>query len=172
LKPSNIFLDANGDVKIGDFGLATNVLFMDINTHTYQSYDYVPAHDESLTAGIGTALYVSPEISANSHLLSRYNAKVDIYSLGIIFFEICYKFSTEMERRMIIMDLRREEVLFPKDFPRDKLKNEEAIIRWCLNHNPKDRPTSMELLRSEYLPPKMEDEYIQESVRTIGKWNE
>src|SRR6185369_14028695 len=145
LKPSNIFLDANGDVKIGDFGLATtNAPLIDITApqvQNYQSYEYAPAQDESLTAGVGTALYVSPEIAANSHNLSRYNAKVDIYSLGIIFFEICYNFSTEMERRMTIMDLRKTEVVFPKEFPCEKLKNQEAIIRWCLQHNPKDRPT-------------------------------
>ncbi len=37
------------------------------------------------------------------------------------------------------------------------------MIRWLLNHNPHDRPSTKRLLQDpELLPPKMEDEELQE----------
>jgi translation initiation factor 2-alpha kinase 4 len=40
-----------------------------------------------------------------------------------------------------------------------------------ISPQPKDRPNSFELLRSDDLPPKLEDEYIKECVRTIANPN-
>ena len=43
--------------------------------------------------------------------------KVDLYSLGIIFFEMCYRpLQTYMERVQIIGNLRLSEIKFPEDF--------------------------------------------------------
>lgn len=40
-----------------------------------------------------------------------------MYSLGIIFFELCHPpFTTAMERQKVIQELRRPEVIFPKSF--------------------------------------------------------
>ncbi|CAG8527185.1 5428_t:CDS:10, partial [Acaulospora morrowiae] len=173
LKPSNIFLDANGDVKIGDFGLATTSdAFFDPGSFRIPNLDRMGSREDSLTRDIGTTLYVAPEVASGNALIgAHYNHKVDIYSLGIIFFEICYKFSTEMERRMIIVDLRKSEIVFPKDFPIDKMVNQAHIIRWCLQHNYKNRPTSQELLKSEWLPAKVQDEYMEECIRSMANPN-
>ncbi|KAL1916270.1 uncharacterized protein VTP21DRAFT_5887 [Calcarisporiella thermophila] len=170
LKPSNIFLDANGDVKIGDFGLATSSQqLVEANLSRTLSFEKF-SHDEAMTTDVGTTFYVAPEMLDRMSLGTKYNQKVDIYSLGIIFFEICYKFSTGMERAMTLRDLRKPEILFPREFPQ-KMTEQATIIRWCLNHVPKNRPTSLELLQSEHLPPKMEDEYIQECLRTLANPN-
>ena len=45
--------------------------------------------------GVGTPIYCSPE---QETVGLRYDMKVDMYSLGIIFFEMCNKFNTGMER--------------------------------------------------------------------------
>ena len=42
------------------------------------------------------------------------------------------------------------------------LLTQVEVIRWLLNHNPHDRPTSKQLLQSPLLPLKMEDEELQE----------
>lgn len=49
----------------------------------------------SLTVGVGTPFYCSPEqLKAGTH----YDQKVDLYSLGIILFEMCHPLTTGMER--------------------------------------------------------------------------
>ncbi|CAG8465302.1 15816_t:CDS:10 [Cetraspora pellucida] len=170
LKPSNIFLDKNGDVKIGDFGLATtndNDALFDPGTFRMSIFYRMNSREDSMTGDVGTLLYGAPEVTTNAGVGTRYNQKVDIYSLGIILFEIFYKFTTEMERRMTILNLRRPEITFPKDFPFDKMDKQAHIIRWCLHHNSKNRPTSIDLLKSEWLPAKIEDEHLQECIRTM-----
>ncbi|XP_035666927.1 serine/threonine-protein kinase Nek2-like isoform X1 [Branchiostoma floridae] len=69
LKPANVFLDANKDVKLGDFGLAR-----------------VLAHDTSFAKTfVGTPYYMSPEQMNNM----SYNEKSDIWSLGCLIYELC-----------------------------------------------------------------------------------
>ena len=53
--------------------------------------------------------------------------KVDIYSLGIIFFEMCYKpLPTGMERVQVLGQLRLKEINFPEDFDQIQLQNQVA----------------------------------------------
>ena len=81
----------------------------DSNTNT-------TAADDGLTGQIGTALYIAPEISQSSRT-SYYTQKVDMYSLGVIFFEMCYNpLQTGMERIKVLTDLRSPSVRFPPDF--------------------------------------------------------
>ncbi|RCH86413.1 hypothetical protein CU097_007390 [Rhizopus azygosporus] len=196
LKPANIFLDSNNDVKIGDFGLATsNQTLADgqifsrtasqirlfnqpgensnIST-SYTGYSTSSQHnlEESMTTGVGTTFYVSPEVMPNPTTGTtsgmRYNQKVDMFSLGVIFFEMCYQFSTGMQRAVVLNELRNGK--FPEDFPTSYI-NQKRIITMLLSPQPKDRPNSFELLRSDLLPPKLEDEYIKECVRTIANPN-
>lgn len=62
--------------------------------------------------------------------------KVDIYSLGIIFFEMCYRpFSTDMERHKTLMNLRcASRILFPDDFINKKTAQRQKVtlIRYVL----------------------------------------
>ena len=102
LKPVNIFIDSKDHVKIGDFGLATAGLINQNNvdedaTNTGDTDHDNIAVEEDLTGQIGTAMYVAPELTVGR--VSTYNQKVDLYSLGVIFFEMCYTpLATGMER--------------------------------------------------------------------------
>ncbi|KAJ1718830.1 eukaryotic translation initiation factor 2-alpha kinase, partial [Coemansia biformis] len=166
LKPVNAFLDAAGDVKIGDFGLATSS-FAQIDPH-FRHMSLDKSTEDAMTADIGTAMYVAPEVIAASSGAVRYNQKVDMYSLGIIFFELCYPVRTGMERAAVLHGLRKPEIVFPADFPEDKMQLQYQIIRRLLSHNPRQRPSSAELLESGLLPPRMEDEHIYETIRAIA----
>jgi translation initiation factor 2-alpha kinase 4 len=154
LKPVNIFLDSRDRVKIGDFGLATNTKTKRYELTTPSQSHREDAMDESKTGLIGTALYVAPEVSTGSKV--NYNEKVDIYSLGIIFFEMCYRpLPTAMERITILTGLRKKEIEVPEDFtdPSDRV-----LVDWLLNHDSSKRPTSHQLLQSEHLPSLMVEE--------------
>lgn len=56
----------------------------------------------TIIAFIGTQLYMSPEQKDGK----SYNYKVDIWSLGIIFFELLFPFQTEMERTKTLTNIR------------------------------------------------------------------
>ena len=69
LKTSNVFLDADYNVKLGDFGLAKNLL----------------ASRQNNVGMTGTPLYLSPEAIKKG--VCSY--KGDIWSLGIVLYELC-----------------------------------------------------------------------------------
>ncbi|KAJ2159991.1 eukaryotic translation initiation factor 2-alpha kinase [Coemansia sp. RSA 552] len=168
LKPVNAFLDAAGDIKIGDFGLATSSFAQIDSAGVLRNISIDRSLEDALTADVGTSTYVAPEVMSQTSSGARYNQKVDMYSLGIMFFEMCYPMRTGMERAAVLRNLRTAEIVFPKDFAQEKLPLQYQIIRRLLTHSPRARPSSAELLESDLLPPKMEDEHIQETIRTIA----
>ncbi|XP_054054237.1 eIF-2-alpha kinase GCN2 isoform X3 [Rissa tridactyla] len=165
LKPVNIFLDSDDHVKIGDFGLATDHPANAVVSKQEENHsDSFAISDPSgnLTGMVGTALYVSPEVQGSTK--STYNQKVDLFSLGIIFFEMSYHpMSTASERIFVLGQLRLPSIVFPKDFDEVKNAKQRSVITWLLNHDPAARPTAVELLKSEHLPPpQMEESELHE----------
>ncbi|XP_057398022.1 eIF-2-alpha kinase GCN2 isoform X2 [Balaenoptera acutorostrata] len=173
LKPVNIFLDSDDHVKIGDFGLATDHLaFAADGKQEDTSGDHLIKSDPSghLTGMVGTALYVSPEVQGSTK--SAYNQKVDLFSLGIIFFEMCYHPMITASERIFVLNQLRDPTSpkFPEDFDDGEHTKQKSVISWLLNHDPAERPTATELLRSELLPPpQMEESELHEVLhRTLA----
>ncbi|XP_072425462.1 eIF-2-alpha kinase GCN2-like isoform X2 [Chiloscyllium punctatum] len=169
LKPVNIFLDSNDHVKIGDFGLATDHLANPAGdrqeTEGSGSIHFIkPDPAGNLTGMVGTALYVSPEVQGNTK--ASYNQKVDLFSLGIIFFEMSYHpMDTTSERISVLSKLRMPTIEFPEDFEEERCSKQRLIIGWLLNHDPAKRPTAVELLKSKHLPPpQMEESELHEML--------
>jgi len=159
LKPDNIFMDITGNPKIGDFGLAT--------TAHHQVTDRLATMSGysggDMTRSVGTTLYVAPELRSVSN--TTYNDKVDMYSLGIIFYEMCEPFSTAMERIRALQDVREKDHHLPAAFHVQGDKAAQGRLIACLiAHKPSERPSSTELLRSEMLPLKIEDETIRQAL--------
>ncbi|OAA72524.1 Serine/threonine-protein kinase, GCN2 [Cordyceps fumosorosea ARSEF 2679] len=167
LKPENIFISSSADgidnVKIGDFGLATSGQF---------SIDKAAAaghlETDDMTRSIGTAYYSAPEVRSAAH--GMYSTKVDMYSLGIIFFEMCYQPMMGMQKADVIGQLRRQKPILPKDFKAAE-KSMTEIILSLVNHNPKERPYSAELLKSGKLPVQMESETIRRTLAGLADPN-
>ncbi|CAK7565157.1 MAG: eukaryotic translation initiation factor 2-alpha kinase [Sporothrix epigloea] len=165
LKPDNIFIGAGVDgvnnVKIGDFGLATTGQLGGTDRALMSSN--IDATDE--TRSIGTAVYVAPEVRSGGG--GSYTSKVDMYSLGVIFFEMCYPPMIGMQRADVLSKLRSSPPLLPSDFkPKDK--SQIDIIQALLIHNPKDRPSGAELLKSGKLPVQMESETIRHALAELS----
>lgn len=170
LKPVNIFLDSQDHVKIGDFGLATdhpaNAAAASFKGDEGSAAAvFKPDPTDNMTGMVGTALYVSPEVQGNTK--ATYNQKVDLFSLGIILFEMSYRpMTTGAERITVLSQLRVEPITFPEDFNPNNQGTQRKVIEWLLNHDPALRPTAQELLKSELLPPpQMEESELHEVLQ-------
>lgn len=148
LKPSNVFLQDDDHVLIGDFGLARNDMFQRASP-SKRSYS-LPS--DMLTTDVGTSLYASPEQLSNID----YNYKSDIFSLGIILFEMFQPFNTEMERIKTLTNVRQGNI--PPEFS-DKWPKLAHHIKSMVNEDPIRRPSADELLHSELFISK--DQIIQ-----------
>ncbi|KAM6912855.1 eukaryotic translation initiation factor 2-alpha kinase 3 [Xenentodon cancila] len=136
LKPSNIFFTMDDVVKVGDFGLVTA---MDQEEDDDEPVALTPAPLLTRHTGqVGTKLYMSPEqLSGNS-----YSHKVDIYSLGLILFELLYPFRTQMERVRTLTEVRA--LQFPEVFSKNNVQ-ELNMVRSMLSLSPSERPDAAEI---------------------------
>ncbi|KAJ6497813.1 kinase-like domain-containing protein [Mycena sanguinolenta] len=168
IKLTNIFIDANGDCKVGDFGLATSNLSALEPTHPPHAplVSRVPS-DAEMTLEVGTRLYIAPEVQSRKRG-PRNHTKADMYSLGIVFFEMNYKFTTGSERIAVIEDLRQPLVIFPSSWD-SLLTRQRQIITRLLDHDPDTRPTALELSQSHLLPSRIEDEYFKGALGMMVK---
>lgn len=140
LKPTNCFVDEAGRIKVGDFGLSRESSDKDGTDLSEVPSD--PMNDEQ-TAGVGTRLYASPEQSAGS----LYDSSTDVFSLGIILFELCYPMYTGMERNICISRLR-DNLDFPPDWDASVAKafpTLRDLIVSMLAKNGEQRPKAEEV---------------------------
>lgn len=160
LKPENVFIDGAMNVRIGDFGLATAGQYSAAERATNAGQS-----SHNMTTSIGTASYVAPEVRS---AVGTYNSKVDMYSLGIIFFEMNYPAGTVMERAQVLQGLRQQKPILPSDFDIAEKAVQADIILSLVNHNPKERPSSAGLLQSGKLPVQMESETIRQTLAGLS----
>lgn len=162
LKPRNIFLQGlrhpkeerhSFQVKIGDFGLARKEMVVSPGASSPLASLIEPptplfplgySGKDAPTAGVGTCTYASPEQLRNN----IYDNKADIYSLGIILFELYCHFGTEMERVKSIKELRQGRL--PEDFCK-KWPEESKLILEMIAENSSNRPTAESLLELGFL---------------------
>ncbi|XP_044766134.1 eukaryotic translation initiation factor 2-alpha kinase [Coccinella septempunctata] len=132
LKPGNIFFSLEGQIKVGDFGLVKDIE----SCRDLESTSLLSPGSYGHTKEVGTRLYMSPEQIYNK----KYDYKVDIYSLGLIFFELLTPFGTDMERFKALSSLRDDE--YPRNFPVTH-KDEYSLLKSMLCEDPKKRLTTI-----------------------------
>ncbi|KAG0293293.1 Eukaryotic translation initiation factor 2-alpha kinase [Dissophora globulifera] len=139
--------------KIGDFGLVTDMeggALSEANGNGSsggrQNNTTGSRSSRTRTTAVGTVTYASPEQLARPNL--GYDQKADIYSLGIIFFELYHPFSTLMERHAVLRTLRNGEL--PPDFV-SRWPKEAAFVLWLMAEDPRLRPTAREILEFDLI---------------------
>ncbi|KAI8095065.1 kinase-like domain-containing protein [Gilbertella persicaria] len=97
------------------------------------------------TGAVGTRTYAAPEQLASYN--EPYDEKADIYSLGIILFELYYPFSSAMERAITLDRLKKH--IFPETFVK-KYCVLKDIISSMMSLDPCHRPAALELLNHAF----------------------
>jgi serine/threonine protein kinase len=114
-----------------------------VENHVTAFMNRKPLHKSKHTTGVGTSLYASPEQINHKF----YNERTDIFSLGVILFEMYSpKFDTQMERHSKIDDARAGRLT--QDF-QSKWTFESKLILSCVSSNPSERPSAQEIFGSD-----------------------
>ena len=123
LKPANVMLDGAGKIRITDFGLAG-----------------IAASMQGADVRAGTPAYMAPEQLAGKEV----TAKSDIYSLGLVLYEILTgKRAFDAATLPELMKLREHGTLTdPSTLVRDLDPLIERVILRCLEKDPAQRPAS------------------------------
>src|SRR5580693_5444077 len=123
LKPANVMLDGAGKIRITDFGLAG-----------------IAASIQGADIRAGTPAYMAPEQLAGKEVTT----KSDIYSLGLILYEILTgKRAFEASTLPELIKLREQGTITnPSTLVRDLDPLIERVILRCLENDPAKRPGS------------------------------
>ena len=123
LKPENVFLSDGGKVKLGDFGLAR-----EISEHTQTG------------SVVGTVAYLSPELV----LRGQADARSDIYSLGVMIFEMLTgKQPYQGEQAVqVAYQHANENIPAPSSVKPEIPELLDEIVLWSTARNPAHRPAS------------------------------
>ena len=124
IKPDNLLLDMNGNLKITDFGLSAII--------SDEADENIKCHNTVA----GAIQFMAPEVA----LGKKYDFKSDLYMLGLTFFLLMTNRLPEkkIDMGIFIMPIKYDDAKIP-DYYSQNLKN---IIQKLLIVNPEERPST------------------------------
>lgn len=151
IKPQNIMITPEGRVKIMDFGLAVNL------TDTTITYD---------TAVMGSVYYIAPEIAQKG----AGDARVDIYSTGIVLYEMLTKCLPYDGDSPIAIALQHVEGDYtPIDDIDEDIPYEVArIVDKAMSVNPDDRYSNTKIMMGDIETAADEYDVILSPIPVMG----
>lgn len=145
IKPSNILIDNNMRIKLGDFGISALVVDQDNSKNINKKIIFKG------TKYRGTPCFMAPEVFYNNE---NYDYKVDVYSMGISFFQMCFPKDKKDDINRILKESKKYS------------PNLLNIIQLMTMENKNERKTSMEIL--DIIRKKYPQEYIKNtSINSI-----
>jgi serine/threonine protein kinase len=146
LKPLNIMCSSNGRiVKIGDLGVSRQ---LSEETMMLRSF-------------YGTPLYLSPELAENK----PYNEKTDIWSLGVILYELCALRPPFVGNTLLAVAKMVSSGKYAP-IPKHYSQHMHKCIAWILNLDYSKRPNVVQLL--EYVTARMPEGYRGQDMTDLG----
>jgi len=134
LKPANVLLDSRGNVFLSDFGIAK-----------------ILENDPKFTGTgqmIGTPAYMSPEQAQGE----KVDQRTDVYSLGIILYEILVgkvPFDADTPLAIVLKHIN-DQVPLPSDLKPDLSPAVEQVLLKALTKNPNDRFSNVSEFRTAW----------------------
>jgi len=124
IKPDNLLLDMNGNLKISDFGLSAII--------SEDADEKVKCHNTVA----GAIQFMAPEVAMGK----KYDFKSDLYMLGLTFFLLMTNRLPEkkIDMGIFIMPIKYDDAKIP-DYYSDSIKK---IIDKLLTVNPEERPST------------------------------
>jgi len=132
VKCGNILMTNSGEVKLADFGVAARLTATMSKRNTF----------------IGTPHWMAPEVIQES----RYDGKVDVWSLGISLIEMAEQFPPRwaVHPMRVIFMISRDPPPHLSDKDKWTLPMHDFIAQ-CLQKDPKRRPTARQLLQHKFI---------------------
>ncbi|KDO27148.1 TKL protein kinase [Saprolegnia parasitica CBS 223.65] len=133
LKSKNVLLDENCTAKLSDFGISR-----------------LRQLEETMTAGVGTALWAAPEV----FLAKKYNDRADVYSLGVVLSELdtcAIPYADQAIGKngkldgMAVIKLVTQQKAKPTFSPSCPDVVRDLAFR-CLDYEPENRPSAAEVV--------------------------
>jgi predicted Ser/Thr protein kinase len=130
LKPQNILVDARGEPRIVDFGIAKRLGLLETPPGaTAQTAPDVPPPTSPSEGVVGTYGYIAPEQAAGQAV----DGRADIYALGVLLYHVI----TGGPARVAVGSQRLEELLAARKIAR--AEDLAAIIARCIHPAPEMR---------------------------------
>jgi uncharacterized RDD family membrane protein YckC len=138
IKPSNCFIDQDGVVKVGDFGLSISTLARDV-------------HQQLVTSGFeGTPQFAPPEQLRGEPL----DVRADIYAVGATLYYLLTGRAPfdATDLPQLFKKVTTETAIPPRQLRRDIPPRLSAVVMQCLAKTPAGRPASYPALADELRP--------------------
>ncbi|ORZ36589.1 kinase-like domain-containing protein, partial [Catenaria anguillulae PL171] len=138
IKAGNLLLTDDGQIKLADFGVSARVTANNMRANSF----------------IGTPFWMAPEvIKSENDRNNWYDAKADVWSIGITVIELADKCPplAEIHPFTALKHILNDSMPLGLKNPKKRSKQMNEFIQYCLTRDPRRRPSCNDLLQHPFL---------------------